>query len=74
MDRFDLHLYDQIETIQSNRTLREDDLGWSFTHLLPGTLYKMMITSRSGKLSSRSSIWARTGEYRSSIQYVIFPS
>ncbi len=63
MDSFDLYLYDQIETIQSNKTLGEDALGWSFMHLLPGTLYKMMITSRSGKLSSRSSIWARTGEY-----------
>lgn len=63
MDGFDLYLYDQIETIQSNRTLGEDALGWSFMHLLPGTLYKMMISSRSGKLSSLSTIWARTGEY-----------
>ncbi|XP_043092464.1 receptor-type tyrosine-protein phosphatase beta [Puntigrus tetrazona] len=60
VDGFDLHLYDQIEAIQSQRTLEKDALGWSFTYLLPGTLYKMMITSRSGKLSSQLSIWART--------------
>ncbi|XP_073703352.1 receptor-type tyrosine-protein phosphatase beta [Garra rufa] len=60
VDAFDLYLYDHFETIQSNSTLGNDALGWSFTHLLPGTLYKMMITSRSGKLSSQSSIWART--------------
>uniref|UniRef100_A0A672QMH2 protein-tyrosine-phosphatase n=1 Tax=Sinocyclocheilus grahami TaxID=75366 RepID=A0A672QMH2_SINGR len=60
VDRLDLYLYDQVEQIQSHRTLGEDSLGWSFTHLLPGTLYKMMIISRSGKLSSQSSIWART--------------
>uniref|UniRef100_A0A673N6K6 protein-tyrosine-phosphatase n=1 Tax=Sinocyclocheilus rhinocerous TaxID=307959 RepID=A0A673N6K6_9TELE len=60
VDDFDLYLYDQIETIQSHRTLGKDALGWSFMHLLPGTLYKMMFTSRRGKLSSQSSIWART--------------
>lgn len=63
MDRFDLYLYNQVEEIQSHRTLGEDALGWSVTHLLPGMLYKMMIISRSGKLSSQASIWARTGEY-----------
>uniref|UniRef100_A0A672KPC9 protein-tyrosine-phosphatase n=1 Tax=Sinocyclocheilus grahami TaxID=75366 RepID=A0A672KPC9_SINGR len=60
VDDFDLYLYDQFETIQSHRTLGKDALGWSFMYLLPGTLYKMMITSRRGKLSSQSSIWART--------------
>uniref|UniRef100_A0A671K3H9 protein-tyrosine-phosphatase n=1 Tax=Sinocyclocheilus anshuiensis TaxID=1608454 RepID=A0A671K3H9_9TELE len=60
VDDFDLYLYDQFETIQSHRTLGKDALGWSFMYLLPGTLYKMMITSRRGKLSSQLSIWART--------------
>uniref|UniRef100_A0A8C1IAS0 protein-tyrosine-phosphatase n=1 Tax=Cyprinus carpio TaxID=7962 RepID=A0A8C1IAS0_CYPCA len=60
VDDFDLYLYNQFETIQSHRTLGKDALGWSLTHLLPGTLYKMMITSRRGKLSNQSSIWART--------------
>uniref|UniRef100_A0A8C2CS76 protein-tyrosine-phosphatase n=1 Tax=Cyprinus carpio TaxID=7962 RepID=A0A8C2CS76_CYPCA len=60
VDRFDLYLYNQVEEIQSHRTLGEDALGWSVTHLLPGMLYKMMIISRSGKLSSQASIWART--------------
>uniref|UniRef100_A0A8C1ZYE0 protein-tyrosine-phosphatase n=1 Tax=Cyprinus carpio TaxID=7962 RepID=A0A8C1ZYE0_CYPCA len=60
VDDFDLYLYNQFETKQSHRTLGKDALGWSLTHLLPGTLYKMMITSRRGKLSNQSSIWART--------------
>ncbi|XP_050963599.1 receptor-type tyrosine-protein phosphatase beta [Labeo rohita] len=60
VDGFDLYLYNQVETMQSHSTLGDSALSWSFTHLLPGTLYKMMITSRSGKLSSQSSIWART--------------
>uniref|UniRef100_A0A9J8AXI2 protein-tyrosine-phosphatase n=1 Tax=Cyprinus carpio carpio TaxID=630221 RepID=A0A9J8AXI2_CYPCA len=60
VDDFDLYLYNQFETIQSHRTLGKDALGWSLMHLLPGTLYKMMITSRRGKLSNQSSIWART--------------
>lgn len=63
VDGYDLDLYDQDKTLQSHRKLGKDALNWSFTHLLPGMLYKMMILSRSGKLSSQSSIWARTGEY-----------
>uniref|UniRef100_A0A8C1V0B3 protein-tyrosine-phosphatase n=1 Tax=Cyprinus carpio TaxID=7962 RepID=A0A8C1V0B3_CYPCA len=57
VDRFDLYLYNQVEEIQSHRTLGEDALGWSVTHLLPGMLYKMMIISRSGKLSSQSCLF-----------------
>lgn len=61
VDGYDLDLYDQDKTLQSHRKLGKDALNWSFTNLLPGMLYKMMILSRSGKLSShQSSIWART--------------
>lgn len=62
VDGYDLDLYDQNNTLQSHKELGKDAVNWSFTHLQPGMLYKMMIISRSGKLTSQSSIWARTGE------------
>ncbi|XP_051544635.1 LOW QUALITY PROTEIN: receptor-type tyrosine-protein phosphatase beta-like [Myxocyprinus asiaticus] len=60
VDEYELSLYDQSETLQSRRTLGNDDHSSSFTHLLPGTLYKITVMSRRGTLSSQSSIWART--------------
>ncbi|XP_067248540.1 receptor-type tyrosine-protein phosphatase beta isoform X4 [Chanodichthys erythropterus] len=58
VDGYDLDLY--IQDKKQSQKLGKDAVNWSFTHLLPGMLYKMMIISRSGKLTSQSSIWART--------------
>jgi len=63
VDGYDLDLYNLDKTVQSHVKLGKDALNWSFTNLLPGMLYTMTIFSRSGMLSSQSSIWARTGEY-----------
>ncbi|XP_073725516.1 receptor-type tyrosine-protein phosphatase beta [Misgurnus anguillicaudatus] len=60
VDGFDLRLYDQNETLVSSKTLEDNALSWTFTHLLPGTRYKMIMISRRGKLNSQVSIWART--------------
>ncbi|XP_039516167.1 receptor-type tyrosine-protein phosphatase beta-like [Pimephales promelas] len=60
VDGYDLDLYNLDKTVQSHVKLGKDALNWSFTNLLPGMLYTMTIFSRSGMLSSQSSIWART--------------
>nr|ACN64933.1 protein tyrosine phosphatase [Danio rerio] len=60
VDGYELYLYDRDETLHYHRTLGSDALGWSFTLLQPGTRYKMTITSKGGKLSNQSSVWAHT--------------
>ncbi|XP_026863299.2 receptor-type tyrosine-protein phosphatase beta [Electrophorus electricus] len=60
VDHYDLHLYSEDETLQDHRRVGAREHGCSFPHLLPGTLYKLVVVSKSRGLSSDSALWART--------------
>lgn len=62
VDHYDLHLYSQDNVLQDHKKVVAKDRSCVFPHLLPGTLYKLVVISKSRGMSSESIVWARTGE------------
>lgn len=62
VDHYDLRLYSQDNVLQEHKKVGAKERSCDFPHLLPGTLYKLVVISKSRGLSSETSIWARTGE------------
>uniref|UniRef100_A0A8K9V438 protein-tyrosine-phosphatase n=1 Tax=Oncorhynchus mykiss TaxID=8022 RepID=A0A8K9V438_ONCMY len=60
VDGYDLFLYNVDETLRGRQTVEAGTQTCSFSGLVPGTLYKMEVVSRSRGMSSDSSILART--------------
>ncbi|KAL0967234.1 hypothetical protein UPYG_G00249540 [Umbra pygmaea] len=60
VDGYDLFLYNVDETLRGHQTVEAGTQTCSFTGLVPGTLYKMVVLSRSRGMTSDSSILART--------------
>uniref|UniRef100_A0A674BU25 protein-tyrosine-phosphatase n=1 Tax=Salmo trutta TaxID=8032 RepID=A0A674BU25_SALTR len=60
VDGYDLFLYNVDETLRGRQTVEAGTQACSFSGLVPGTLYKMEVVSRSRGMSSDSSILART--------------
>uniref|UniRef100_A0A6Q2WTR2 protein-tyrosine-phosphatase n=1 Tax=Esox lucius TaxID=8010 RepID=A0A6Q2WTR2_ESOLU len=60
VDGYDLFLYNVDETLRGRQSVEAGAQTCSFTGLVPGTLYKMVVLSRSRGMSSDSSILART--------------
>ncbi|XP_052362464.1 receptor-type tyrosine-protein phosphatase beta [Oncorhynchus keta] len=60
VDGYDLFLYNVDETLRGRQTVEAGTQKCSFSGLVPGTLYKMEVVSRSRGMSSDSSILART--------------
>ncbi|XP_058272942.1 receptor-type tyrosine-protein phosphatase beta isoform X2 [Hemibagrus wyckioides] len=60
VDHYDLHLYSQDNILQEHKKVGAKERSCDFPHLLPGTLYKLVVISKSRGLSSETSIWART--------------
>ncbi|KAJ8008827.1 hypothetical protein DPEC_G00082460 [Dallia pectoralis] len=60
VDGYDLFLYHGDGTLNGSQSLEAGTQTCSFTGLVPGTLYKMVVLSRSRGMSSDSSILART--------------
>ncbi|KAF4079469.1 hypothetical protein AMELA_G00178360 [Ameiurus melas] len=59
VEQYDLHLYNQNNILQDHKKVIAKE-SCIFPHLLPGTLYKLVVISRSRGLSSESSLSART--------------
>ncbi|KAF5907896.1 receptor-type tyrosine-protein phosphatase beta-like, partial [Clarias magur] len=60
---YDLHLYTQDTTavhLQENKKVWENETSCVFPHLLPGTLYNLVVLSKRKGMSSKSSLLART--------------
>lgn len=62
VDHYDLRLYSLDNILQDHKRVEAKDRSCIFPHLLPGTLYKLVVISKSRGMSSESSLWARTGE------------
>lgn len=62
VDYYDLHLYNQDNVRHDHKKVGSKDRSCIFPHLLSGTLYKLVVISRSRGMSSESILWARTGE------------
>lgn len=62
VDHYDLYLYSSDGNLQEHKKVGAKERGCIFHHLLPGTLYKLVVISKSRGLSSEASLWARTGE------------
>ncbi|XP_071187861.1 receptor-type tyrosine-protein phosphatase beta-like [Salvelinus alpinus] len=60
VDGYDLFLYNVDETLRGRQTAEAGTQTCTFSGLVPGTLYKMEVVSRSRGMSSDSSILART--------------
>ncbi|KAK3517590.1 hypothetical protein QTP70_012946 [Hemibagrus guttatus] len=60
VDHYDLHLYSQDNILQEHKKVGAKEISCDFPHLLPGTLYKLVVISKSRGLSSETSSWART--------------
>ncbi|KAB5542066.1 hypothetical protein PHYPO_G00087170 [Pangasianodon hypophthalmus] len=60
VDHYDLHLYSPDNILQEHKKVGAKERSCIFPHLLPGTLYKLVVISRSRGMSSESSLWART--------------
>uniref|UniRef100_A0A3B3QLF1 protein-tyrosine-phosphatase n=1 Tax=Paramormyrops kingsleyae TaxID=1676925 RepID=A0A3B3QLF1_9TELE len=59
-DGYEIYLYNQDETLRGQKDGKGDARGCSFKGLLPGTLYKVVVLTRSGQQTNDSSLWART--------------
>lgn len=62
VESYDLHLYNQDNILHDHKKVGPKNRSCIFPHLLPGTLYKLVVISRSRGLSSESYLFARTGE------------
>lgn len=62
VDHYDLHLYSPDNVLQDHKKVGAKETSCIFPHLLPGTLYKLVVISKSRGMSSESSLLARTGE------------
>lgn len=62
VDHYDLHLYSPENILQDHKRVGAKDRSCIFPHLLPGTLYKLVVISKSRGMSSEATLWARTGE------------
>ncbi|XP_063072922.1 receptor-type tyrosine-protein phosphatase beta-like isoform X2 [Engraulis encrasicolus] len=60
VDGYDLYLYRQDDTLQDHSKVGPASRRCTFRGLQPGTLYKIVVLSRSGAMTNDSSIWART--------------
>ncbi|XP_027007234.2 receptor-type tyrosine-protein phosphatase beta isoform X1 [Tachysurus fulvidraco] len=60
VDHYDLHLYSVDNILQEHKIVGAKERSCIFPHLLPGTLYKLVVISKSRGLSSETSLWART--------------
>ncbi|TSZ83246.1 Receptor-type tyrosine-protein phosphatase beta [Bagarius yarrelli] len=60
VDHYDLHLYSPDSVLQEHKKVGAKERSCVFPHLLPGTLYKLVVISKSRGLSSETSLWART--------------
>ena len=62
VDSYGLYLYREDETLQDHSKVGPGARGCTFRGLQPGTLYKIVVLSRSRDMTNDSSIWARTGK------------
>lgn len=70
VDHYDLYLYNQDNLLQDHSKVGAGEQTYSFSHLLPGTSYKLVIFSKSrGSKSSDSTLWSHTGIIRISKYY-----
>ncbi|XP_036432937.1 receptor-type tyrosine-protein phosphatase beta [Colossoma macropomum] len=61
VDHYDLYLYNQENVLQDHKSVGADKQSCSFSQLLPGTPYKLVVVSKSkGCKSSDSTLWAHT--------------
>ncbi|KAL2102851.1 hypothetical protein ACEWY4_002019 [Coilia grayii] len=60
VDSYDIYLYRQDEMLQDHSAGGPGARGCTFRGLQPGTLYKIVVLSRSRGMTNDSSIWART--------------
>ncbi|XP_060758757.1 receptor-type tyrosine-protein phosphatase beta isoform X3 [Neoarius graeffei] len=60
VDHYDLHLYSPDNILQDHKKVGAKETSCIFPHLLPGTLYKLVVISKSRGMSSESSLLART--------------
>ncbi|XP_072528839.1 receptor-type tyrosine-protein phosphatase beta [Salminus brasiliensis] len=61
VDHYNLYLYNQENMLQDHRSVGTAVQSCSFSHLLPGTPYKLVVVSNSrGSKSSDSILWAHT--------------
>uniref|UniRef100_A0A673GCE3 protein-tyrosine-phosphatase n=1 Tax=Sinocyclocheilus rhinocerous TaxID=307959 RepID=A0A673GCE3_9TELE len=66
-DGFDVFLYTRDESLHDQKTGMVNMQDCSFQNLQPGTLYKVVVLTRSGDQTNDTSIWARTGEQHTPI-------
>uniref|UniRef100_A0A672KUC0 protein-tyrosine-phosphatase n=1 Tax=Sinocyclocheilus grahami TaxID=75366 RepID=A0A672KUC0_SINGR len=59
-DGFDVFLYTRDESLHDQKTGMVNMQDCSFQNLQPGTLYKVVVLTRSGDQTNDTSIWART--------------
>uniref|UniRef100_A0AAY4BMX1 protein-tyrosine-phosphatase n=1 Tax=Denticeps clupeoides TaxID=299321 RepID=A0AAY4BMX1_9TELE len=60
VDGYELYLYRHDNTMQDHVKVGPKSRSFLFRNLEPGTLYKMVVLSRSRAMTNDSSIWART--------------
>ncbi|XP_077425202.1 receptor-type tyrosine-protein phosphatase beta-like isoform X2 [Vanacampus margaritifer] len=60
LDSYDILLYGTDEVLRERRQVGPSGLDCLFRGLVPGSAYKMVVITRSGHMSNRSSIWAAT--------------
>ncbi|XP_061631134.1 receptor-type tyrosine-protein phosphatase beta-like isoform X2 [Phyllopteryx taeniolatus] len=60
LDSYDILLYGADEVLLERRRTGPSGLDCRFGGLAPGSVYRMEVVTRSGPLSNRSDIWART--------------
>ncbi|KAJ8373768.1 hypothetical protein SKAU_G00043480 [Synaphobranchus kaupii] len=59
-EAYDICLYNADDTLQDRKHGEPSTHDCAFLGLLPGTLYKAVVLTRSGEQTNDSSIWART--------------
>ncbi|XP_061532399.1 receptor-type tyrosine-protein phosphatase beta-like isoform X2 [Phycodurus eques] len=60
LDSYDILLYGADEVLLERRRTGPSGLDCWFGGLAPGSVYRMEVVTRSGPLSNRSAVWART--------------
>ncbi|XP_066523944.1 receptor-type tyrosine-protein phosphatase beta [Hoplias malabaricus] len=61
VDHYSLSLYSEGHVLQANRSVGAHERGCSFSHLLPGTPYKLVVVSKSRESDSiGSTLWGQT--------------
>lgn len=67
LDGFEVFLYNGDESLHDQKPGMMIMQDCSFHNLRPGTLYKVVVMTRSGDQTNDTFIWARTGEQHTQI-------